>query len=710
MALGGSRFGWMAAIAVVLGLGAAALYPTAGRSDAQKNPDAMAENDADGANWAVYGRTFNADHYSPLNQIDTGNVGQLGLKWSYDLPDTGSLYTSPIAVNGVLYFSQGYSVIHAMDARTGKLLWKYDSEVWKEPGPKMRGGWGVRGIAYWDGKIYTATIDGRLIAINAKTGKQVWQVQTTESPDDGRYISGPPWVFRGKVVIGHGGADYSLVRGYVTAYDATTGKQVWRFYTVPGDPKKGFENEAMEMAAKTWTGEWWKYGPGGTAWSAMAYDAKFNRLYIGTGNGTPWNAKIRSPGGGDQLFLCSIVALDADTGKYVWHYQVNPGETWDYNSAMDIELTDMKVDGQVRPVLMHAPKNGFYYVIDRETGKLISAKNIVPTTWASSIDIKTGRPVEDPKARFENGEAFLLEPSSMGAHNVQPMSYSPKTGLAYITATESQAWFTDKGVDPVHWDDKSRALSPRYALGAPPADAAKPKTPVSYLLAWNAADQTKAWSQPIPAGWGGGVTSTGGDLVLNGAIDGKFNIYDARNGKVLWSFDAQSGISGQAITYLVDGKQYITVLAGYRGLSGNSGWDYRTQKRRVLTFALYGKAVLPAPAPKQPKRFADDPTFVVDAAKAEHGAWLATDRRCVNCHGGGFAANGAAPDLRESPIPLSAEAFKTIVHGGVLRQRGMPAFPELSDDELEDLRHYIRQVARAAAKGQKAAEAHDMHQ
>lgn len=312
----------------------------------------------DGTDWPGYGG-IDENHYSPLKDINGHNVGRLGLAWYQDIDGGGSSLTAPIAVDGILYYASGYSVVHAVDAATGHELWTYDPQSWKVADQKMRGAWGSRGIAYDNGAVYVGTIDGRLIAINARTGHRLWSTQTI-GKDDERYISGAPWVFNGKVLIGHGGADFAPIRGYVTAYDQKTGKQLWRFYTVPGDPKLGFENKAMAMAAKTWTGEWWKYGGGGTAWNAMAYDPKYNRIYIGVGNGSPWNQKIRSPGGGDNLFLCSIVALDADTGEYVWHYQTNPGETWDFNSAMDMELARLKIDGRERDVLMHAPKNGFF--------------------------------------------------------------------------------------------------------------------------------------------------------------------------------------------------------------------------------------------------------------------------------------------------------------------------------------------------------------
>jgi quinohemoprotein ethanol dehydrogenase len=426
----------------------------------------------DGANWMRVGRTDNEDHFSPLTQINDGNVGELGLAWSHDLATFNS-FTAPLAVDGVLYFATGYSVLHAMDAATGKLLWTYDPEAWRAAGHKMRAGWGIRGIAYDNGKLFAGTIGGQLIAVDARTGKPLWSVQTVDK-ENSAYITGAPWVFRGKVMIGFGGADYGPVRGYVTAYDQATGKQAWRFHTVPGDPSKGFENKAMEMAAKTWTGEWWKFGGGGNVWGAMAYDPKYNRVYLGTGNGWPWNQKIRSPGGGDNLFLSSIIALDADTGEYVWHYQVNPGNSWDFNNAMDIELADLEIDGKMRSVLLHAPKNGFFYVIDRATGKLLSAEKFAKVNWADRIDLQTGRPVENPEARYPGGKPFLMYPWPLGAHGVQAMSFSPRTGLVYLPATDAGRVFVDPAGDLSKWQYKP-GMFVNTGLGAPPPGITSPR-------------------------------------------------------------------------------------------------------------------------------------------------------------------------------------------------------------------------------------------
>ena len=427
----------------------------------------------DGRNWAAYGRTFSETHYSPLTEINAATVGRLGLAWSLDLEPQNVLST-PLAVDGVIYFAVGYSIVHAVDARTGRLLWRYDPGVTERAGVKLRTGWGIRGLAYWKGRVFVGTHDGRLLALDARDGTPVWSVQTID-PADGSFVSGPPRVFDDKVVIGFGGGDFGPVRGYVTAYDTATGKQLWRFWTVPGDPARGFENPAMEMAARTWSGRWWERGGGGTVWNAMTYDPEFNRLYLGTGNGGPWNPRLRSPGGGDNLFLSSIVALDADTGAYAWHYQTTPGEAWDYNSAMDMTLADLVIDGRTRKVLLHAPKNGFFYVIDRADGRLLSAEKFAKVTWAERVDLATGRPVVAANAFYEQGEVQLF-PSFEGAHNWFPMSFSPRTGLVYLPVTEMGASYSQKGIDPSHWTPIPHSVQFAGIAsgdGDPPADSAQ---------------------------------------------------------------------------------------------------------------------------------------------------------------------------------------------------------------------------------------------
>jgi quinohemoprotein ethanol dehydrogenase len=654
-------------------------------------------NEADGSNWQNYGRTYSDDHFSPLTQINDKNVEHLGLAWAQDL-NTFNSFTAPLEVDGVLYFALGHSVIHAMDARTGKLLWKYDPEVWKRKSMTLRIGWGTRGIAFDHGKVFTATHDGRLIAVDAKTGKLLWSTMTVD-PNGGAYISGPPWVFKNKVVIGFGGGDFGgRVRGYVTAYEQDTGKQAWRFFTVPGDPKKGFEDSAQEMAAKTWTGEWWQWGGGGTVWQAMNYDPKYNRLYIGTGNGFPWNQKIRSPGGGDNLFLASIVALDADTGKYVWHYQMSPADGWDYDSAADIELADLTIDGRVHSVLIQAPKNGFFYVIDRENGKLLSADKFAPVNWADHIDIQTGRPVENPLAHYPGGKPFEMYPSAFGAHGDPTMSFNPRTRLAYIPTMDQHFVY----VDPPNiatWK-MMEGMHVNTGLGPQPPTIHLPE-PTSSLVAYDPVKQKIVWQIAQNPRMNGGTITTAGNLVFQGLSTGDFLAYAADSGKLLWSFPAQNGILGNAVTYSIDGKQYLTVLTGWRSQHpGKPDWDYRQQKRRVLTFTLDGRVKLP-PAEFVDRPIVDDPAIPIDPAKSALGAQI-FNTTCFNCHGPAVHSGGAAPDLRKSSIPLDADTFKSVVRDGALAPAGMPSFDEFTEQELEGLRMYIRQRCRDDLAGKAA--------
>ena len=342
--------------------------------------DASLADEKDGKNWLSYGRTYSEQRFSPLDQISADSVKRLGLEWHMDLPNDRSLVGTPIVVDGVMFFEGSFNFLYAIDAKTGKTLWTYDPKVIEHAGDRLRVMWDTsRGVAYWENKVYLATLDGRLIAVDADNGKEVWSVMTVD-PRKALFITGAPKVFRGKVIIGNGGTEWGAARGYATAYDATTGEMAWRFWVVPGNPADGFENKAMEMAAETWNGEWWKFGGGGNIWNGITYDPEFNAVYIGTGNGSPWNRKIRSPGGGDNLFLCSIVALDADTGEYRWHYQTTPGETWDYNSNMDIVLADLPRGDQTIKALLHAPKNGFFYIINRATGELLSAEKFGKVT------------------------------------------------------------------------------------------------------------------------------------------------------------------------------------------------------------------------------------------------------------------------------------------------------------------------------------------
>ena len=657
--------------------------------------DAQFGDGSDGKDWAAPGRTFGEQHFSPLKEISDNNLSKLGLVWSMDLPP-GNSVTQPLEIDGVLYFSTGYSIIHALEAGSGRELWSYDPKVPEASGKKLRLAWGSRGIAWWNGKIYTGTQDGRLIAIDAATGKPVWSVMTV-GKEDGRYISGAPRVFDGKVIIGHGGADVAAIRGYVTTYDAETGAQLWRFYLVPGNPADGFENKAMEMAAKTWFGEWWKHGGGGTVWNAMSYDPETGTVFVGTGNGSPWNRKIRSQGRGDNLFLASIVALDGKTGAYKWHYQVNPGESWDYNADMDMEFADLSIDGKPRQVLITAPKDGFLYVIDRRSGQFISAEPLVKVTWAKGIDSKTGRPIDAPNSRYETGP-FLLAPSPVGAHSWLPMAFSRTTGLVYVPTMELDALYSDSGFELKDWQ-----RPPNFSFnGGVGVDMGNDEASAA-LVAWNPATQKQAWRIPMPTIVSGGVVATAGNLVFQGSIDGRFNAYDASSGKRLWSFDAKAPIMAPPITYMVNGRQYVTVMSG----AGSSlvllgaylekyGISYRDQKRRVLTFALGGSAVLPD-TPAYHFVPTADPDYRPDPAAARRGEGV-YGGTCLMCHGRSGYAAGIAPDLRASSVITSEEAFETIVANGTLVARGMPRFDDMPKQTRDDVRQYLRSLADDARR------------
>ncbi len=672
----------------VPGLVATGLLLAANAVTATATDDAALANEADGRNWPAYGRTFSESHYSPLATVNRETVPRLNLAWTLDLDVTDNLST-PLAVDGVIYVASGYSLVHAVDAKTGKLLWRYDPEVVKVAGAKLRAGSGVRGLSISKGRLFVGTLDGRLIAIDAKSGKPVWTVQAVDA-GDGAVISGPPRVFKDKVLIGFGGGDLGAVRGHVTAYDAATGKQAWRWWTIPGDPAKGFENKAMEMAAKTWTGEWWKHGGGGAVWNAMTYDPEFNRIYLGVGSGSPWNWKIRSPGGGDNLFLSSVVALDADTGEYAWHFQATPGDAWNYDSATDMTLATLNIGGAPRKVLMHAPKNGFFYVLDRNDGTLISAKKLGKVTWAERVDASTGRPVLAPDARYETGTVSLW-PGSQGAHNRSSQAFSPRTGLVYVPMSEMSSVFGGD-IDPKSWNPLPASVQ---FSGFPSADDAPADAGKSYLVAWDPAKQQPRWQQSTPGTVNGGALATGGDLVFQGQADGYINAYDAAGGRKLWSFYAATAALGAPITFAVGKAQYVVILTGPTHGETRFGWDSRAHPRRLLAFTLDGTAKLPPTPPPVFSQPLDGPEVTLDSALVQEGTrqWS----RCQHCHGPGAVAGGTAPDLRASQLVLDRTRFGTVVRAGVA-ERGMPAYGELSDRELESLQHYIRYRARLATR------------
>ncbi len=653
------------------------------------------------ADWLAYGRTHSEQRFSPLADIHRKNVSGLSVSWYRDLPDDVGLVSTPLVHDGTLYFTGTMNVVRAVDARSGRLRWEYDPDVAGAIAGHKRVGWvHSRGLALYGDKLFLATWDGRLIALTLDDGKRVWEVRTY-GIDEPLYITGAPKAFKGKVLIGNGGTEAGPTRGYVSAYDADTGDLAWRFHIVPGNPADGFETPAMMMAATTWTGEWWKHGGGGNAWHGFTYDPEFDRVYIGTGNGSPWNRKLRSPGGGDNLFLCSIVALDPDTGDYIWHYQTTPGETWDFNSNMDIVLADLTIERKPVKAILHAPKNGFFYVIDRADGRLISAEPFTDVNWASRVDIATGRPVERPGARYEDGFENIT-PSPFGGHSWHAMSFHPNLGYVFLPTLHLSADFSDSA-----FDESWRSVPFEGGTGVDWARGPQPRPYEGSLQAWDPVRQRAVWSVPQERAWAAGTLATGGGLVFQGDADGVFTAYDAKTGDRLWHYDAGLGISAPPITYKIDGTQYIALLVGYGGgyagriSSGaeSSGWAYGVHRRRLLTFALDGKAEVPVQPPRHFPQPLVEAGFEIDLELAEVGELVYTSRGCFACHGFGAVAAGMAPDLRASAVSMSEmePVFRSIVRDGARNARGMPGFPDLADTDLQALRHYVRHVAHADA-------------
>jgi quinohemoprotein ethanol dehydrogenase len=675
--------GRLATAVVLVAIAVFACTAVQARPVADVDAARLVNADREPGNWMSHGRTYSEQRFSPLRQIDADNAKQLGLAWFVDLDTAKGQESTPLVIDGVLVVSTAWSMVKAYDAKSGRVLWEFDPQVPRDTLVKGCCDAVNRGVAAWQGRIFVGTLDGRLIALDAGTGKPAWSVVTVDQSKP-YTITGAPRVIKGKVLIGNGGAELG-VRGYVSAYDAADGKMAWRFYTVPGDPSKPFESPALAAAAKTWTGEWWKLGGGGTVWDSMAYDAALDLLYIGVGNGSPWNRALRSPGGGDNLYLSSIVALRPDSGEYVWHYQETPGESWDYTATQQMILADLRIEGRLRQVIMQAPKNGLFYVLDRKTGQLISAKPFVPVTWTTGVDPKTGRPVENPGIRFgETGRPIDLMPGPLGAHNWQPMAFNPASGLVYIPAQEVATRYTplpDYKASPMGWNIGT-------APGVPGAASAK-----GYLLAWDPVRQKEAWRVPHAGPWNGGVLTTAGNLVVQGSAAGEVVVYRADSGAKLWSSAAQTGVMAGPISYEVDGVQYIAVMAGWGGSYAMAGGTRAAASgnirnvSRLLVFNLDGKAALPADEGST-ALVLDPPPSTADAATIAAGAKL-FNTYCVVCHGSGAVSGGAVKDLRASPF-LASPAWFDVVRGGAMKDIGMASFGSvLTDAQASAVREYV---------------------
>ncbi|OYW43992.1 MAG: quinohemoprotein alcohol dehydrogenase [Sphingomonadales bacterium 32-68-7] len=706
-----SVVGW--AVAAILGGTLAACAAGAGAQAGPTTVDGRAMRSIDApahvGDWMSYGRGWDEQRYSPLTQINDRNVQGLGLAWFDDLETFRGVQATPLVVDGVLYNESIYNIVTAYDGKTGRKLWTYDPKVGPEWARLACCGPTARGLAAWNGKLYIGALDGRLIAIDAKTGRELWSSQTF--PEGQEYsITGAPRVYDGKVVIGNGGADYGS-RGFVTAWDAETGARLWKFYIVPTDPAKGPDGEAsdsaMRIAQPTWFGRFWEAaaGGGGNAWDAFAYDPELNLVYIGTGNGSPHSWHFRSEGKGDNLFLCSIVAVDATTGEYRWHYQEVPEEDWDFTCTQPIVLADLMIDGRLRKVAMHAPKNAFFYVIDRTNGQLISAKSYTSVnTWASGIDMATGRPILLPTAH-NTTTPHLMNPSWMAGHTWHPMSYSPLTGLVYFSAQEQGSIYS-RAEDGQYRYVKGRSNSGQQYGNQPELrarlQAEAVATEKGYLLAWNPVTQSEAWRVDYGIPGSGGVLATAGNLLIQGTINKTLAIYRADTGAKLWEMNIDQAPVAGAITYLVDGEQYIAINAGWGGspvMNLNRNGPFRTATAKLLVFKLGATGVTLPPMPP-PSSLPPPPPLRATESQVITGRALYAET-CQRCHGEN--AIGGVKDLRFM-TPQGHARFEDVVLKGILQERGMASFADvLTPDDAAAIHAYL--ISRGNEDYQDAAAA-----
>jgi quinohemoprotein ethanol dehydrogenase len=669
--------------------------PQGGKSAAVDDKRLVAA-DADVDNWLSYGRTYEEQRFSPLTDINATNVSQLSLEWFSDLDTARGQEATPIVVDGVMYVSTAWSMVKAYDAATGKKLWEFDPKVPREKLVDVCCDAVNRGVAVYKGRVYVATLAGDLIALNADTGAVLWKKDVTENKH--MAITGAPRIVKGNVLIGNAGAEY-IVRGYIGAYNAETGKEVWKFYTVPGDPSKPFEGKHLEAASKTWPEGAWKLGGGGTVWDSITYDPVSDLVYFGTANAEPWNPAARGSTGGDSLYTASIVAVKPDTGEYVWHFQETPEDRWDYDSNQQITVANVKIGGEDRRVVMHAPKNGFFYTLDAKTGKFISGKPFAKVNWASGLDPVTGRPNINPEARYElTGKPFIGLPGAIGAHSWTPMSYSPKTGLVYIPANEVAQAYMAAGKD---WKPSEVGFQLGLDNGpvSMPADPAVRKmameTTSGSLVAWDPIAGKARWTVQYPGPTNGGTLATAGNLVFQGTAGGEFRAYTADTGKQLWSFKTQTGVIAPPITYRVKGVQYVALQVGWGGVMDVAAPGFLTRKSgsvrnisRMLVFKIGGKATLPAVGPEamavlDPPPFTGKPTQLVEATS--HYA-----NSCGVCHGDSAIAGGLNPDLRHSASLSNPKLWQKIVHDGMLKDNGMVGWSKnFSPAQIENIRQYV---------------------
>jgi len=666
--------------------------------------------DSEPGTWMAAGRTYSEQRYSPLTGVNKANVAKLGLAWYGDIDTERGQESTPIVVDGALYITTAWSKVKAYDAKTGAKLWDYDPKVDPSNGAVACCDVVNRGVAAWKGKLYLGALDGRLIALDAKTGKVAWSVQTTD-PKQPYTITQAPRIVKGLVIIGNGGAEYNC-RGYVSAYDAATGKLKWRFFTVPTKPGDPTNTLQLKAALKTWDADFWKFGGGGTAWDTILYDPKTDLIYFGTGNGLSWSQEVRSPKGGDNLFVSSIIAVKATTGKYVWHFQEVPGDEWDYDVTNPLMTADLKIKGQVRHVLMQAPKTGFFYVWDAATGKLISAEKFAPANWATKIDLKTGRPVENPEVRYTDEKAAIVQPAPLGAHNWHPMAFSPRTGLVYIPVTESSTGFQSAKPETFKVQDRvyntatvafSDKITELYGKpGAPQRGNIR-----SYLQAYDPVRQKEVWRAPDKDYGPHGVMVTASDLVFSGDWSGRFNAYDAKTGEKLWSIGTQADVVAAPSTYTIGGEQYVALLVGARGLPPGQARTSASSANnsRLLVYKLNASMTLPStPIAGAVAGKVLDPPLLTGTNEQVIDGEGAYGRYCAGCHGAGGAADKSIPDLRYSPVLQRLTNWNSIVLDGARADKGMVSFKKvLAEGQSEAIYHYIISQANKAKAAQEAS-------
>jgi quinohemoprotein ethanol dehydrogenase len=649
----------------------------------------MEQADKEPGQWMSHGRTWGEQRFSPLKQINDRNVKKLGLAWFADLNTWRGVTATPLVIDGVMYNISAWDITTAYDATNGKVLWTYDPKITPQAGAVACCGPVSRGLAAWNGKIFIGALNAHLIALDAKTGRKLWE---TDTGDAGQPISitGAPRVTRdGLVVIGNGGGDLGA-RGYMSAYDSNTGRQVWKFYIVPGDPAKpdGVASDSiMPMAAKTWNGEWWKTGGGGNNWDAIVYDPELDIVYFGTGNGSPHPQAFRGSGGGDNLFIGGMVAVNAKTGQYVWHYQEVPGDEWDYDSTSPLILAELKLNGRDRKVIMHAPKNGFFYVLDRATGELLSAKNFTPNNWASHVDLATGRPAIYPEARV-TVEPRLIKPAN--AHNWNPLSYSPLTGLVYIPVQET--WMVVSRVP----DGQFQFRLGRTTIGAGTGNFPELRREFNqkvnsgdqgYTLAWDPVKQEERFRIDSPYEFQGGLLSTAGNLLVQGTMNNTLAIYKADTGEKLWESNTVSVPVAGPITYSVKGTQYIAVNAGWNnaivhGLNAHEK-PFTTGSAKLVVFKLGARGVELPPSPPL-EAMTPPPTAAQPEDKVATGAAVFA-QFCSTCHGQN--ANGSGTKDLRFMKPDTHAAFNDIVLGGKYKDKGMVPFNGVLTPEQVDAVH-----------------------